>query len=107
MGLLSLLKTKDINEGVETFQAIKGAVLLDVRTAEEYTEGHIEESLNLPLQNIEQVVSIIKDKETPLFVHCRSGGRSATATAALKQMGYTNVNDIGGILSYKGKVVKE
>lgn len=107
MGLLNFLKTKDINAGVKDFQATKGAVLLDVRTAGEYAEGHIENSLNLPLQNIEQAVSVIKDKNTPLFVHCRSGGRSAAATAELKRMGYTNVNDIGGILSYNGKVVKE
>jgi len=106
MGLLNFLKTKDINAGVKDFQATKGAVLLDVRTAGEYAEGHIENSLNLPLQNIEQAVSVIKDKDTPLFVHCRSGGRSASATAALKKMGYTNVSDIGGIMSYNGKVVK-
>lgn len=107
MGLFNLFKTKDINAGVKDFLATKGAILLDVRTAEEYAEGHIDESCNLPLQNIEQVVSIITDKDTPLFVHCRSGGRSAAATVKLKQMGYTNVNDIGGILSYEGKVVKE
>lgn len=106
MGLLNFLKTKDINAGVKDFQVTKGAVLLDVRTAGEYAEGHIENSLNLPLQNIEQAVSVIKDKNTPLFVHCRSGGRSASATAALKKMGYTNVSDIGGIMSYNGKVVK-
>lgn len=106
MGLLNFLKTKDINAGVKDFQATKGAVLLDVHTAGEYAEGHIENSLNLPLQNIEQAVSVIKDKNTPLFVHCRSGGRSASATAALKKMGYTNVSDIGGIMSYNGKVVK-
>lgn len=106
MGLFNLLKTKDINAGVKDFQATKGAVLLDVRTAGEYAERHIENSLNLPLQNIEQAVSVIKDKDTPLFVHCRSGGRSASATAALKKMGYTNVSDIGGIMSYNGKVVK-
>lgn len=106
MGLLNFLKTKDINAGVKDFQATKGAVLLDVRTAGEYAEGHIENSLNLPLQNIEQAVSVIKDKDTPLFVHCRSDGRSASATAALKKMGYTNVSDIGGIMSYNGKVVK-
>lgn len=85
MGLLNFLKTKDINAGVKDFQATKGAVLLDVRTAGEYAEGHIENSLNLPLKNIEQAVSVIKDKNTPLFVHCRSGGRSASATAALKK----------------------
>ncbi len=107
MELFNLLKTKDKNAGVRVFRAVKGAVLLDVRTAREYAEGHIDESLNLPLQNIEKAVSVIKNKDTPLFVHCRSGGRSSAATDALKKMGYTNVNDIGGILSYNGKAAKE
>lgn len=106
MGLFGIFRKKDINEGVKDFKVTSGATLLDVRTPEEYAEGHIEGSCNIPLQTIGQAVNIIKDKSTPLFVHCRSGWRSATATAELKRMGYVNVNDIGGILSYKGKVVK-
>ncbi len=107
MELFNLLKTKDINAGVKSFRATKDAILLDVRTAEEYADGHIEGSRNLPLQNIGQAAAVIADQSTPLFVHCRSGGRSAAATAELKRIGYTNVNDIGGIMSYNGKVVKE
>ncbi len=106
MGLFGFLKTKDINTGVRDFRSTEGAVLLDVRTPEEYAEGHIEGSTNLPLQSIEQAERVIKDKDTPLFVHCRSGGRSAQATSVLKRMGYTNIEDIGGILSYSGKVVR-
>lgn len=106
MGLFGFLKTKDINTGVEDFRSTEGAVLLDVRTPEEYAEGHIEGSTNIPLQSIEQTERVIKDKDTPLFVHCRSGGRSAQATSILKRMGYTNVEDIGGIMSYSGKVVR-
>ena len=45
--------------------------------------------------------SIISDKKKPLFVYCRSGARSAKAVEILKRMGYTNVNDIGGILDYR------
>ncbi len=106
MGLFNLFKTKDINVGVRDFRSTEGAVLLDVRTPEEYAEGHIEGSINLPLQSIEQAERVIKDSDTPLFVHCRSGGRSAEATSVLKRMGYTNVEDIGGIMSYSGKVVR-
>lgn len=98
--------TRDINSGVRSFLSTEGAVLLDVRTAEEYQEGHIEGSRNIPLQSIEITESVITDKSTPIFVHCRSGVRSAQATNILKGMGYTNVEDIGGIMSYRGKVVK-
>lgn len=106
MGIFSFLKPKDINAGVRSYLSTKGAVLLDVRTPEEYSEGHIEGSKNIPLQNIELVKKVIPDKSTPIFVHCRSGGRSAQATNALLKMGYTKAEDIGGIMSYRGKVVK-
>lgn len=106
MGLFSFLQTKDINSGVRSFLSTEGAVLLDVRTPEEYDEGHIEGSKNIPLQSIEKTKMIIKEKSTPIFVHCRSGARSAQATSILKRMGYTNVEDIGGIMSYRGKVIK-
>ena len=106
MGFFSFLQTRDINSGVRSFLSTEGAVLLDVRTPEEYAEGHIVGSKNIPLQSIEKTESVITDKSTPLFVHCRSGARSAQATSILKRMGYTNIEDIGGIMSYRGKVVK-
>ena len=87
MGFFGFLQSKDINSGVRSFLSTERAVLLDVRTQEEYSEGHIEGSKNVPLQSIEQIESIVKDKGTPLFVHCRSGARSAQATSILKKNG--------------------
>ena len=104
MGLFSFLHTPDINEGVKEFQNTKNAVLLDVRTTEEYSEGHIDGSINIPLQNIRNVSDVIKDKNTPLFVHCYSGSRSGQAVSYLSDVGYTNVKNIGGISAYRGKV---
>ncbi len=106
MGLFTMLRPADINAGVEEFRKTEGAVLLDVRTTEEYREGHIEGSVNLPLDRIDGVSSTVKDKNTPLFVHCLSGGRSGQAVAFLKKMGYNNVKNIGGIGNYRGKVVR-
>ena len=105
MGFFDFLNKKNINSGVKAFRKTPNAILLDVRTNEEYTGGHIDGSKNLPLQEIESIESVITDKTTPIFVHCRSGVRSAKAVTILKDMGYTNVTDIGGILSYKGEVV--
>ena len=96
----------DMNTGVAECKTNDGAVLLDVRTEEEYREGHIEGSVNIPLDRISAVENIVKDKSTPLYVHCLSGGRSGQAVSYLKQIGYTNVKNIGGISSYRGKVVK-
>ena len=106
MGFFGFMQTRDINSGVRSFLSTKGALLLDVRTPEEYAEGHIEDSVNVPLQNIEILRTIIEDKSTPLFVYCRSGARSARATDILKKMGFFNAEDIGGILSYQGRVVR-
>lgn len=106
MSFMSFFKRPDINKGVEDWLAAKDAVLLDVRTADEYCQGHIEGSLNIPLQNIHAVKNNIPDLDKPIYVHCLSGARSAQATSVLRSMGYTNVTDIGGINSYRGKVVK-
>lgn len=95
MGFFDFLKGPDINEGVKEYRETNGAVLIDVRTPEEYREGHIPESMNIPLQSINKVTRIIDDKSTPIFVHCLSGARSRQATNILKQLGYTNVKNIG------------
>ena len=104
MGLFDFFRQPDIDQGVREYQADSGAVLLDVRTGQEYNEGHIPGSKNIPLQDIGKVASIITGKETPLYVYCHSGARSRQAFLALQRMGYTNVVNIGGIASYSGKV---
>ena len=104
MGFFDFLKGPDINQGVKEYSAADGAVLLDVRTPDEYRQGHIPGSKNVPLQSIEKVASMIENKAAPIFVHCLSGARSRQATAVLQLMGYTNVKNIGGISAYTGKV---
>lgn len=104
MGFFHFFNHPDVNRGVQQYRATAGALLLDVRTPEEYRDGHISGSRNLPLQSISEAAAIIDKKDTPLFIHCLSGGRSRRAVELLRQMGYTNVTDIGGIADYRGKV---
>ena len=104
MGFFDILRQPDINQGVKEYSATEGAVLLDVRTPDEYRQGHIPGSKNVPLQSIDKVADMIDNKATPIFVHCLSGARSRQAAAVLKQMGYTIVKNIGGISAYAGKV---
>lgn len=106
VSIINLFKQMDTNTGVEEFLNTDNAVLLDVRTKEEYEAGHIEHSMNIPLQSIDASAEKIADKNTPLFVYCQSGARSKNATAALKTMGYVNITNIGGISKYHGKLVK-
>lgn len=104
MGFFDFLKGPDINQGVKEYNATDGAVLLDVRTPDEFRQGHIPGSKNVPLQSIDKVTVMINNKATPIFVHCLSGARSRQAAAILRQMGYTDVKNIGGISAYAGKV---
>lgn len=103
MGLFDLFRQPDVNQGVKEFKTVPGAVLLDVRTPQEYREGHIPGSKNVPLQAIDSVAAAAGDKDTALFVYCYSGARSRQAVSLLRDMGYTNVTNIGGIASYSGE----
>lgn len=82
--------------------------ILDVRTLQEYREGHIPEALNLPNEEIkEEEPELLGDKEIPLLIYCRSGIRSRDASNKLVDMGYTQVYDIGGIIDWPYETVKE
>ena len=96
---------------VDTFQQIsqeeaktimstnQNAVVLDVRTQEEYDSGHIKGAVLLPVDAIteETAREVIPAKDTQVLVYCRSGNRSVTASKALAQLGYTEVYEFGGI----------
>ena len=104
MGFFDFLKQPDIIKGVREYRYTNGAVLLDVRTPQEYREGHIPGSKNVPLQQLDKISSVADNKNVPLFEYCYSGGISRQAASMLQHMGYTNVQNIGGITAYQGKV---
>ena len=104
MGLFGLFNKTDINDGIQQFESTEGAYLIDVRTPGEYNEGHIPKSVNIPLQNIDSIETMSIKMDSPLFLHCLSGSRSAQAVSYLKQKGFRNVTDIGGIERYKGRI---
>ena len=106
MGFFGFLQRPDLGQGLERFAATPNALLLDVRTQEEYADGHIPESRNLPLQTLGRTELLPPARETPLFVYCLSGVRSRQAAGLLRRIGYTDVTDLGGICNYRGKVVK-
>lgn len=81
----------------------KDYVLVDVRTPDEYEEGHLSGSLLVPLDTIDRnAENVLTDKDKKLFVYCRTGRRSAEAVGKLRSMGYTNVYDVsGGITAWQ------
>ena len=94
-----------INEGLEVCRATEGAILIDVRREDEYAEGHIPGSHNIPLQIMPTVEETLTDKNSPIFLYCLSGGRSNRAAAFMAKVGYTNVTNLGGIKDYTGEKV--
>ncbi len=76
-------------------------IILDVRTEQEYNEGHIPGAILLPDYEVEdRAEELLPDKEQLILVYCRSGNRSKGASAALAKLGYTNVVEFGGIRSW-------
>lgn len=84
------------------------AVILDVRTEEEFAQGHIPNALLLPQAEIsEKAEQMLDDKEQTILIYCRTGNRSGTAAKQLIEMGYQNVYDFGGINTWTGELVTD
>lgn len=82
-------------------------IVVDVRSLEEYNEGHIPNAISVPLETIEnEAETKLKNKDDLILVYCRSGRRSREAALRLIEKGYTNVIDFGGIQDWNAEIVK-
>ena len=89
-------KTITTNEALELIN--KGAIIIDVRTVDEYNEGHIKGAINIPVDTIEDITY---DKMDTLIIYCATGVRSAKAANILADMGYTSLYNLdGGLLNW-------
>lgn len=78
-----------------------GALLLDVRTPEEFANAHLPGAVNVPVQQLlERLSELPSDKARPIVVYCRSGARSAKATKIIKDAGHTHVADLGAMSNW-------
>ena len=83
------------------------AIILDVRTPQEYKDGHIDKAINVPNEDINTTPpKELPDKNAEILVYCRSGHRSKQASDKLVKMGYTNIYDFGGINTWTYGTVK-
>ncbi|MEN8817711.1 MAG: rhodanese-like domain-containing protein [Nonlabens sp.] len=90
--MFGLFKSKK-NETIKKYLE-EGAQLVDVRSASEFNNGHIEGSHNIPFQTIDQKMKEL-DKNKPVIVYCAMGGRSNVAASKLKSNGFKVVNAMG------------
>ena len=91
-------------ERLKEFYGLENAVLIDVRQPDEFERGRIPGARNVPSQKLRDFSLEVTDKDTPIYVYCLSGARSARAVRALQGVGFTNVIDLGGIQSYTGEL---
>lgn len=84
----------------ELYQALEsGAVVVDVRTPQEFAAGHVPGAINLPVEAIASWADQVP-KDKPVYLYCRSGNRSRQAAEYLKNKGYTNLYNVeGGVLA--------
>lgn len=97
---ISAEQAKEIMDTADEF------IILDVRTEEEYQEGHIEGAILIPDYDLaSKAEELLSNKSTTLLIYCRSGRRSALAANTLIGLGYTSLYDFGGILDWPYEVV--
>ena len=112
MGYYEDLPEIDINESLEEIKLVRNSVIVDVRTPEEYREGHVPGAINIEAdlcgrKNRAYVESILTDKTAHIYTYCFSGARSGMAAAFLRQMGYDRAENIGGFGNYEGPVERQ
>ena len=96
-----------MEEAKTIFEVPGDYVIVDVRTANEFSQGHIPGAINIANETItDEEPKDLPDKNQTIYVYCRSGNRSKQASAKLAAMGYTDVIECGGILDWTGELEK-
>ena len=92
-------------EAKQIMDTEEGYIILDVRTQEEYDQGHIPGAIVISHEEIaEKAEKVLTDKEQLILLYCRSGRRSKIAAETLAELGYTNIKEFGGIIDWPYEV---
>ena len=88
------------------YNGAKWNLIIDVRTPEEFAAGHIDGAINIPYDQIDANLPVLKNakKDENILVYCRSGRRSETAKETLIKLGYKNVQNGGGMAELTSKL---
>ena len=94
-----------MDEARTIFEQDGDYIIVDVRRADEFAEGHIPGAINIANESIStEMPSELPDKNQVIYIYCRSGNRSKQASEKLATMGYTNIIEFGGIIDWTGDV---
>ena len=93
--ILKQLLTHNISVAEAAEKLNHGAILIDVRTPGEFAGEHHPGAINVPLDNLNQITTVVKDKNSSVLLYCHSGARAAAACSQLRRMGYSNIRNIG------------
>ena len=95
------------DEAQVLMQKERDYLVLDVRSPEEYAEGHIPHAINIPMEQFgEDPPKELPDRNQTIFVYCVKGIRSMNVANRLAHMGYKNIIEMGGIQDWHGEIVK-
>lgn len=99
---MSEIKKITFEEAKRILDAKPESIMLDVREEEEFITGHAIDAVLFPVDDIDYttVSIILPEKSTPLLIYCRSGRRSAEAAEKLKNLGYTEIYDVGSLIGW-------
>ena len=101
--ILANFESIDAKTAITLLEDDNNVSLLDVRTVEEYKEGHLRDAKLIPLQTLPNNLHMLKaDKDKKIIVYCRSGNRSVAASRILESHGFTPLNVKGGIIQLMG-----
>ena len=96
-----------LEEAKQLMKDEEGYIILDVRTKEEFAEGHIPGAICVPNETISgEMPEELPEKGQLILVYCRSGNRSKQASKKLAELGYTNIKEFGGIIDWDGEIEK-
>ena len=97
LGFLMMKRAGDVSPADARRVVAQGGLLLDVRTPEEFADGHLPSAMNIPVQELEARIGELERKDRPIVLYCRSGNRSSHAAGILKNAGYAAVHDLGAM----------
>ena len=105
--ILANFESIDAKQAIVLLESDDNVTLLDVRTIEEYKEGHLRDATLIPVGALSQNLGMLKqDKNKKILVYCRTGSRSVSASRILEENGFTPLNVKGGIIQLVGAGVE-